>query len=151
MDVVFALEPLTPELGQESMPLIEAHWREIAHDLTIPLSPDWERYYALQDAGSIRVYTARRNGEIIGYAWFIVNRNLHYSTSVQAIQDVIFIRKDLRRGTLGTRLIKFSEEQLKQEGVQVVVHHIKAKHDWSPLIERLGYSLVDLIYLKRIN
>lgn len=151
MDVVFALEPLTPELGQETMPLLVAHWREIAHDLTIPLSPDWERYYALQDAGSIRVYTARRDGEIIGYAVFIVNRNLHYSTSVQAVQDILFIREDLRRGTLGTRLIKFSEEQLKQEGVQVVVHHIKAKHDWSPLIERLGYSLVDLIYLKRIN
>jgi GNAT superfamily N-acetyltransferase len=151
MDVVFALEPLTPELGQETMPLLEAHWREIAHDLTIPLSPDWERYYALQAAGSIRVYTARREGEIIGYAVFIVNRNLHYSTSLQAVQDILFIREDLRRGTLGTRLIKFSEEQLKAEGVQVVVHHIKSKHNWSPLIERLGYSLVDLIYLKRIN
>lgn len=151
MDVVFALEPLNESLAHEVAPLLEAHWREIAHDLTIPLNPEWKRYFALQEAGAFRVYTARKDGELVGYAAFIVSPNLHYSTSLQAMQDVLFIREDLRRGTLGTRLIKFSEQQLQADGVQVVLHHIKAKHNWSPLIERLGYTLVDLIYFKRIN
>lgn len=147
----FTQEPLSAALIEEVGPLLEQHWREIAHDLTIPLSPAWGRYHALQDAGALRIYTARREGELIGYACFIINHNLHYSTSLQALQDVIFVRKDLRRGTLGTRLIKFSEEQLKADGVQVVFHHIKAKHNWGALIERLGYTLVDHLYAKRIN
>lgn len=147
----FQREQLTESMVSEVMPLLEQHWREIAHDLTIPLSVDWERYFMMQANDAFRVFTVRRSGELIGYAAFFVHPNMHYSTSLQAVQDVIFIREDMRRGSLGSRLIRFAEEELKREGVQLVLHHIKAKHNWGALLERMGYTLVDLIYAKRIN
>ena len=151
MSVAFTLEPLTESLKEEVEPLLEKHWREIAHDLTIPLEPRWDVYFALQQTGALSFFTARVGGKLVGYAVFFLNFNLHYGSSFQAQQDIVFIEPDFRRGTLGTRLIKYAEEQLKASGVQVVLHHVKQKHNWGPLLERLGYSLVDLIYLKRIN
>lgn len=151
MSVTFALEPLTDGLQAEIQPLLEAHWKEIAHDLTIPLEPRWDIYHAMQATGTLKTFTARAEGKLVGYAVFFLNHNMHYASSLQALQDILFITPSLRRGSLGTRLIKFAEEQLKAIGVQVVLHHVKAKHNFGPLLERVGYSLVDLIYVKRVN
>ena len=151
MSVAFTLEPLTESLKEELQPLLEKHWQEIAHDLTIPLQPRWDVYFALQAAGALNCFIARDDGKLIGYAVFFINFNLHYGSSLQAQQDIVFIEPALRRGTLGTRLLKYAEAQLKAAGVQVVLHHVKAKHNWGPMLERLGYSLADLIYVKRVN
>lgn len=131
-------------------PLLEEHYKEIAHYQDIPLEPNIERYLELEHAGSVLVFTARDHvKKLIGYAVFIVNKNLHYNSSVQASQDIIFIRKE-NRGT-GGRLIKFCDEELRKLGVQAVYHHVKTKHNFGPLLERFGYEAVDVIYAKRLD
>jgi hypothetical protein len=52
---------------------------------------------------------------------------------------------------MGGRFIKWCDEQLRAEGVAVVYHHIKAAHNFGPMLERFGYELVDLIYSRRLN
>jgi hypothetical protein len=146
----FQKESFTEELFEEAYPLLFQHWREIAHYQDIPLDPNLEGYMAANEAGGLRVYTARDNeGVLVGYAVFIVRRNLHYSSSLQAIQDILYIAPT-RRG-LGGYFIHWCDDRLKEEGVQVVYHHVKEAHNFGALMERLGYELVDHIYARRLD
>ncbi len=132
----------------EIKPLLSMHWREIAHYQDVPLDPDYDFYLRAQ---TIRVYTARDQGALIGYGIFFVAPNKHYMGSVQAVQDILFILPQYRGKTVGPRLIAFCDEQLKSEGVQAVYHHVKAAHDFGPLLHRMGYEVVDVIHAKRLD
>ena len=139
------------DLWEEAEPLLEEHWREIAHYQDIPLKPDRAVYSKLEDRGQLRCYTARDDGMLVGYVVFFVCRNPHYSTSLQANQDVLFLAAQHRRGLSGVRLIRHAEECLRAEGVQVIYHHAKRTNKVGDLLERLGYELVENIYAKRLD
>jgi hypothetical protein len=143
-------ETLNDMLWREAMPLLTEHWMEIAHYPDIPLDPDRAAYASAEAAGMLRCYTARRGATLVGYAVFLVRPNLHYRSSTQASQDVIYVDPSARGGT-GYRFIKWCDEQLAAEGIQAAYHHIKAKHNFGPMLERMGYELVDLIYAKRLD
>lgn len=128
--------------------LLKEHWSEIAHYPDIPLAPDWETYCKAEAIGALRVYVARAESAPVGYAIFFVRPHLHYKTSIQAQQDVLFVAKE-HRG-FGAKFLQWCDEQLRAEGVQVILHHVKAAHDFGPLLKRLGYELVDLVYARRV-
>lgn len=145
----FALERFE-NLVEEIAPLIHAHYKEISHYQDIELKPNWAKYQLLQDVEALRMFTARdESGALVGYGVFFVQKNMHYSDSLQAVQDILFIRKE-NRGS-GGKLIKYCDEALKKEGVQVVYQHVKQAHNFGPLLERMNYKLVDLIYSKRLD
>lgn len=140
----------------EAMPLFEAHWREIATHQDIPLAVDTAAYHVAAVAGCLRVYTARQNdgyeNQLIGYAVYFVRNHPHYRDSLQASQDVLFIHPAHRRGSTGTRLIKYADAQLRALGVQVVHQHVKLDHPaLGVLLERQGYTAVEKIYSKRLD
>jgi hypothetical protein len=133
----------------EIMPLLQLHWREIAHYQDIVVDPDVEGYLKAEEGGNLRVYTYRVDSALVGYAVFFIRHNMHYKRSLQAVQDVLFIQKEYRGN--GKTFIEWCDEQLAIEGVQVVYHHIKAAHNWSKVLEKMNYELVDLIYAKRLD
>ena len=126
------------------------HYREIAVFQDIPYAPDKERYFRFEDAGAIHCFTVRVDSQLVGYAVFIAQTNAHYKTSLQACQDVLFLRKEYRVPGLARRLICFSDQELRAAGVQVVLHHVKPARDYSPLLEREGYQLVERIYARKM-
>jgi GNAT superfamily N-acetyltransferase len=135
---------------EDIKPLLVMHWAELAHFGDIKLDPDWEFY---RRNPSVRVYTARDGGTLIGYGAFFVAPNRHYRQSIQAVQDIFFV-DPLYRGTrVGYRLLKFCEEQAKAEGAQAIYHHVKTAHAqvFAPLLGHLNYEPVDLIYAKRLD
>ena len=146
----YALETLE-QVAEELHPLLEAHWREIAHFQDILLEPDWEFYAAMQELGRLRFYTARDGGRLVGYCVFFVNPNRHYKSSLQAAQDILFLHPGYRNTGNGRALILFCDAQLRAEGVQAVYQHIKSAHDFSALLTSVGYDLVDLVYAKRLD
>jgi GNAT superfamily N-acetyltransferase len=146
----FEREITTHDLCQEMLPLFQLHYQEIAHFQDIPLDPDFDQYVQMERAGFVRTYTARDDErKLVGYAVFFVRKNLHYKNSLQALQDILFIHPD-RRG-FGVRFIIWCDRMLRMEGVQAVYHHVKEKHNFGPMLERLGYQLVDLIYTRRLD
>ena len=147
-EIVFAKESL-PHLMTEVSDLITEHYEEITHYKDIELAPDWDAYLRVYESGGLRCYTARKEDKLVGYCIFFIKHNMHYKNSLQASQDILFITKE-QRGR-GGRFIKWCDEELKEEGVQVVYHHVKKKHNFGPLLERFGYDLVDLIYAKRLD
>jgi len=145
----FQREPLC-DVFEEMLPLCELHYKEIAHFKDIPLNPSKEQYLKIEDSGALRVFTARdESNEIVGYGVYFVKHNIRYPSSLQAVQDVLFIHPK-KRG-FGMKFIAWCDEQLRNEGVQVVYHHVKANRNFGPLLERLDYTLVDLIYARRLD
>lgn len=149
MSTEFQKESVTPELCKELGPLLQSHYKEIAHYQDIELNPNFSKYKKIDDLGGLRIYTARKEKKLIGYVIFFFDYNIHYQKSLQAIQDVLFIHPEYRG--VGAQLIKWADEQLKIEGAQVVYHHVKKEHNFGPLLERFGYKCVDLIYAKRLD
>lgn len=147
---IFSLEVLNEQLAAEMEPLLKAHYLEIAHYQDIELDVDWQNYFTIQNMGMFRAFTARDgSGKLIGYNCFFVKQNLHYRKSLQAANDVIFIDK-AHRG-FGAKFIDWCDQMLRAEGVQVVAHHVKAAHDWSPMLERMGYEFQDKIMTRRLD
>lgn len=149
LSVVFARESLTPELWAEAVPLLVAHWAEVAHYPDIPLSPDVAIYQANEDAGVLRVFTAR-DYDLVGYALYLVHTAPQARHSIQAVCDVIYVRPE-SRGWTGPTFMRWVDAQLAAEGVQVTYHHVPAQHDFSHILERMGYEPVDIVLAKRLD
>lgn len=148
----FERKVLDPAFLTEMWPLLERHYKEIAVDQDIPLKPDFDRYLGMEQTGFVRCFTARDpDGSLVGYAVFFVHPNLHYSTSLWAVQDVLFLERTLRGLGCGKDFIAWCDQQLKTEGVQKVVHHVKDFADFSPLLIKLGYKRLETIWGRRLD
>ena len=145
--IVFAHESVA-DVRSEIEPLLAMHWREIAHYQDIPLDPDWDFYLM---SPSVRVFTARDGGRLIGYGVFFIGPSRHSKTSVQAVEDILFLHPEYRGGRAGYGLVRYCDDQLKAEGAQVVYQHVNSEHDFGPLLKRCGYELVDHIYGRRLD
>lgn len=174
MTTVFARETLTEHLIAEMLPLLSAHWREVAQFQDIPLDVDIATYLNAEASGLARCYTVRTAqetklydvplginevsnsmwrvaGALVGYAVFFVRPNPHYRASVQAVQDVLYLDPSMRGGK-GGEFIGWCDEQLKAEGVQVAYQHAKLAHPQLGIVlSRLGYEPVETIYAKRLD
>lgn len=149
--VTIRREPFV-QVYEEMLPLLRLHWAEIAHYLDIPLDVDVDRYAALDAAGALRLFIARLDGALVGYACFIVSTHAHYKGSLQAVQDVLYVDPGCRCSSVGLRLVRWCDAALAQEGVQVVVQHVKNRHPALGLIAaRMGYEAVETIYCKRLD
>jgi GNAT superfamily N-acetyltransferase len=152
--LAFQRETFDSTLLAELTPLLLAHKDEIAHYPDIPLHVDATVYHAAEANGALRIYTIRDldqpHAPLVGYAVFFVRANPHYADSVQAVQDVLYVAPE-RRGRTGAKLIRFADACLRAEGVQAVYHHVKVAHNFGPLLERMGYEAVDVIYAKRLD
>ena len=131
--------------------LLVRHWQEIAHFADIPLDVDWPKYELMEAAGVLRIYTARVAGELVGYAAYMVDSNAHYKGSLQAIQDVLFLAPEYRRGGIGSALISHADTALAAEGVQATYQHSKVAHPIDAVLESQGYELIERIWAKRLD
>ena len=150
--IAFAREPFGPKLYVEMYPLLVKHWHDVAKYHDIVLAPDVEMYVAQQQQNTLRIYTIRQEDTLKGYAAFMVRSALHYKQSLQAAQDVIFVDQSLR-GTTPLKFIRFCDDMLRAEGVQVVYQHVKVAPglNFGKILERHGYELVEHIYAKRLD
>lgn len=139
------------DVYDEARPLLERHWREIAHYQDIALDPDVDGYLTIENAGCLRVFTARLDGALIGYVAFFVRPSMHSRTSPQALQDVLFLDPAHRHGRTGIGLIKFCDDELRDEGVHVAYQSVSARKDFGPVLARLGYQPIETTYARRLN
>lgn len=145
--MIFARENTSPQLFEEMWPLIQAHYKEIAKFQDIKLDPNFELYMKLDSSGALRVFTARsEEGLLLGYACFLVHPHLHFKNSLQAFHDLIFIEKPARGH--GSKFIKYCDDMLKEEGVEVISYGVSLKHDWGLILKRMGYESIDTVYAR---
>lgn len=128
----------------EMLPLIEEDWREIEHNKDfLPLAPDWDAYYALEEQGLFQLFTARLDGELIGYFTVVKFPSLHSKGKILAANDVIYLCKEHRRGRIGRDLFKFVEGCLKQDGHEVLYVTTSEAHPLDDFMSHLGYKKIE--------
>lgn len=153
MKTFFQRELLTDTLIRNLMALNLGHHREVSAHQDLLLRPDYGAYLAAQAAGQLRVYTVRDADtyRLQGYAVHFVRMHPHFSTSLQAAQDVLYLAPEARQGWTGYHFIQWCDAQLQREGVEIVYQHVTPARDFGPLLERLGYEAVDLTYARRLD
>lgn len=135
----------------EALPLYKDHFHEVGDyfDGELELEPDVENYIKLDDAGALRCYTIRSEEKLIGYCIHHIFKHLHFCSSLQSLQDAIFIVKE-HRG-IGEKFINWVDEQLLQDGIEYVYHYVSRNLDYSPVLKRLGYHKIESTYLRRLD
>ena len=151
-------EPLRQLVRDDALEaLLINHWREVAADQArIPLCPDWDRAFALEEMGVLRCAAMRREGKLIGYNAFHVAPHIHYASTLFAVNDVIFVDR-WERGAAGVKLVRGTEAMLKALGVVKIIYHTKAKvlvgrgKKVGDLLAALGYDHFESLYAKLIG
>lgn len=134
-------------LRREIEPLIQQHWEEIALNKdSIKLNPHWKKYEILDRNNMLRAYTARKDGELIGYFVVILESSLHYMEHTFAHNDVIFLAKKYRKGMTGIKLIKYAVKCLEQENVTQLLINTKAHQPFDAILERLNFNEIERVY-----
>lgn len=127
--------------------LFASHYEEVAaRRQNTPLSPDWLRYQALEQNGSLIILAAWEGDRIVGYSVSIVTTALHYSTTVFCQNDVLFVDEAHRRGRLGVRLIRETERIAVSEGTKRVFWHAKEGTALAAILPKLGYGVHEVVY-----
>ncbi len=136
----------------EAQELIELHWEEIALNKDfIKLNPCWDSYHELEDKGKLKIFTARDKGSLVGYFVVIVTPHLHYKDHLFAANDILYLHRDYRKGFTGIKLIKFCEECLINDGVSILTINTKTHQPFDPIMDRLGFNLIERVYSKPIG
>lgn len=139
------------DIWAEALPLFQLHYQEVGQPDMV-LDPDYDRMKMMEDAGMVYILTARDEDRLVGYAAFIVQRHIHYKQSMVALNDIIWLHPDYRKGRLGMRLIQLSEVALTAKGATKIYYHVKLPpHDFGPLLEKLGYRFVERNFAKVIG
>ena len=137
-------------IWDDLVPLLDKHYAELAPYKDVPLDPDKDFYLKADELGMIRVYAAREAGVLVGYAVYGVRRDVHYKSLKKAEQGLLFVAPE-RRGRFGLKFIRWCEEQLKGEGVNLIVCHAKIHRDFGGVFAHLGYTPTDQIYARRLS
>jgi len=144
--IEFKLENLA-NVKREAEPLLKQHWEEIALNKDIiKLNPDWRAYAELDRVNALRVFTARKDGKLVGYFVVIVSKALHYADHLFANNDIIFLTKPARKGLTGVKLIKFAIDSLAAEGITKLHINTKAHQPFDAILERLGFEEIERVY-----
>jgi GNAT superfamily N-acetyltransferase len=140
------------DMLEEAKPLYQRHWEELALDQdAVPLAPDWERYAALEAAGALSIVTVRARGRLVGYSFMVVQRGLHYATTLEARMDMFWIAPEHRGRMGGVRLFREVERELIRRGVRRVYAGSKLHRDSSRLFLALDYKPIEQWFSKMLE
>lgn len=129
--------------------LFPEHYRELALDQDkVPLQPQWNVYLERDARGELLLVTAREAGELVGYFVGFIAPGLHYASCLTCTMDIFYIEPSHRNGSMGLRLFRFVEAELKRRGVQRWFVGSKVHADASALFERLKFRRVEIYYSK---
>lgn len=138
--ISFARELLC-EVVQEVQPLLIDHYEELTKRKdVVKLDPQWDQYALLEKLDRFVVFTARDDGNLVGYNAFFVQAHMHYAGLKVAQNDVFFLVDDYRRGTTALRFLRYTEDALKRIDVRKVVYHCKPVNNLAPILHRLGHA-----------
>lgn len=136
--------------GEKLFPL---HWEELALNKDkIKQSVDHERYAQLDSMGMIYTITARKDGNLVGYAICFLITHMHYKDSgMMALADMYYILPEFRKGGCGARLFVEMENGLRKKGVVRAHMSCKVHQDHEALFARLGWEFTDKTFSKYIK
>ncbi len=134
-------------LWPELLPMLEDGFKVYDPFPGVPLDIDQAMYEALEDAGVLRIYTAREGAELVGYAVFMVGPSPRRRAVITAQQDVLHTSNKVGPH-VALALIRHSEAELRAEGVNLVYHSSPIGCKFGQLLEMLHYRPIAQAHAK---
>jgi len=140
------------EVIEDIKPLLELHYAEVClYPDKIALNPKYEFYNTLDDAGALRIVTARDEGVLIGYSVFFEMPHPHYQDHIYAQNDIFYVAENYRHTEVAPSLVAKAEEALHGDGVSVITYHMKTYKPFESLMDFSGYDKAEVIFSKFIK
>jgi GNAT superfamily N-acetyltransferase len=147
MTDILADESATKKLKQ----LVWDQWEEVDHRRkTSILDVDFSKYLELDALGVHYAVLAFDCNELIGYNSMLITESPH-NRKIIATTDTIFIKKEYRKGGLGTQMIKIAEEEAKKRGASDIMVTFKNSDNHPEIVKELGFFSYETIYAKHIG
>ncbi len=148
MPLEFGWETGEQLLDDGILDLAKRHYAEIAGDQDkIPLAIDTEDYLRREAAGTFRLFTARRDGELVGYIQWYFCEPARYRTTLYVEEASYWLAPEERRGMAGVMFIKAALAALPRPcKVQMREKESFAGGKVALLLERLGLKPVERVF-----
>lgn len=148
--VTFQVERLRDCL-EELKPLHHAQWMETdAYRHGQGLNPDYAGMIASERNGGYLLFTARKDGVLIGNCGIYLFKSTH-TQKLTASEDTLFILKEHRAGRLGIKLFQYCEAILYGLGVHEVRFKVKTGNNVWKVWQRLGYQITGIEMSKQLQ
>ena len=149
--ITYQQEPLCKFIPDVNS-LVVLDWSEVGRpEAGYHLEPDWDLYQALENNNSLKVFTVRCEGQLIGYFTVVISPSLHSKGSFVVSNDAIFLHPHYRNSSIGIRLFKFVEDCIKEDGFGQLQITYTDKYNISSLLTKLGYCKVETKFEKRLT
>lgn len=108
------------DVWQEIDSLAKVEYDEVERGLR-PYGPDWESVKWLEQSGTLKILTARKNGRMIGYFTFMLDFDMESKGTLIANQCSWFVEE----GHFGVaaRMFKWAVKEWKRLGVKFAYLH----------------------------
>ena len=144
---------IKPFVVSESLPkmvdLMNAHWTETEWDVCAQgPNPSVDMYKTVEMANQVVAFAAYDDGEMVGYITMFVYPHLHYGVMFGA-HDTLVVRKDMRRGTVGIRLMSAAKTEARARGAKFIAWHAKPNSSMDLILQARHCTAAETVYLER--
>ena len=110
------------DIKDELMPLLEASWATMKGSYPYTqLKPNFDVYLGLLDAHMLKLFTARFDGGLVGFALVLLTTHPHHEDDLVGTLDTIFVQPNFRSRGTADRLLQFVEHTLRTLNVRTIV------------------------------
>lgn len=137
------------EWCKDLVPLFQENHAETGFPGTT-YNPDYYRYTELARAGYLDCFIIlhRPTSKPVGVALFILDMCLQQKELLSASQSLNYVTKEHRGAAYP--FMKFCDDILIKRGVNVIWRQSTTEKDIGKVYERMGYSLSEKLYLRRL-
>lgn len=137
------------EVYKDLLPLFEEHHQEVSLDTErMKLHPKKEQYLLLEQTENLISLLVYEGEKIVGYSISVIVDHPHYLDFIIAQNEAIFIKKEYRGLSIGSQLLKATEEQAFSEGADYLTLGAKKGTDLETILPDRGYTVHDIIFSK---
>lgn len=131
------------------------HWRETESGyIDTPPSFNLDYFRRMEASAQWLVFTVRTADEIVGYASFFLQPDPHILHKFEALEHMIYLKPEHRKGYLASNLLKYTERHLPKLGVHQIEMVNKAPAggpDIDKFLKANGFKQTAVHYTKSIK
>ncbi len=145
----FGWEKLETLLAEPNIrDLLTSYWQELSPIKHLPLDIDWPRILDWERQGIYRVWAARVDGTLAGFAAFFIQPHMYYRSTVFAVDGGHYLAPAFRdKGMLGWRMWRSLKAELQREGILVGMLHDNSVRPLMPFFLALGAEPLSTMWI----
>jgi GNAT superfamily N-acetyltransferase len=139
-----------PDCAAEVNDLILGYYADTnAQDGIPPLKMDWAFFARLDAVDKLVLFTARIDRELVGVNMYMLSEHPQHAGMPCALCNTLAVATRHRGKGIGRVLVQEATDYFEKRPEKwMIVHHFRTIYDTVPLFPKLGFDLVEHVYMK---